>query len=69
VYLGTAHCSNSCCVAHLVLDTVAEIMAKITVVVTIHYSIVHIPVKTRWVLWNTILASLRGLAKFLSPFG
>lgn len=68
VYLGTAHCSDSCCVAHLVLDTVAEIMPKITVVVTIHYSIVPMPVKTFWVLWSTILASLRGLAKLFSPF-
>jgi hypothetical protein len=35
VYLVTAHYSDSCCVAHLVLDTVAEIIAKITVFVTI----------------------------------
>lgn len=70
VYLGTAHCSDSCCVTHLVFDTVAEIMAKITVVVvTIHYSIVHMPVKTCWALWSTILASLGGLAKLLSSFG
>jgi len=42
VYLGTAHCSDSCYVTHLVL---AEIMAKITAVVTIHYSIVHMPIE------------------------
>lgn len=65
VYLGTAHCSDSCSVAHLVLDTVA----KFTVVVTIHYSIMPLPVKTCWVLRSTVLASLRGLAKLHSSFG
>jgi hypothetical protein len=53
----------------LVLGTVAEIMAKITVVVTIHYSIMPMPVKTSWVLPSRILVSLTGLAKILSPFG
>jgi hypothetical protein len=53
----------------LVLDTVAEIMAKITAVVTIHYSIVNMPIEALLGLWSTILASLRGLAKLFSPFG
>lgn len=65
--LGQPTVLTVCCVEHLVLDTVAEIMAKITVVVTIHYSIVPMPVKTFWVLWSTFLASLGGLAKLLSP--